>query len=226
MAWLYLTYEPVSAFTLRPSNSTSTGGKTLVVPTPYAIKMAVLDRLIRLGGVDLGKRYFSAIRDLVIYLRPPQVVAINRTFQKVLRNYDSKVLSWTQTISQIEFCLFAGVFELAVEVKDERILSDLSQTFSAINYFGKRGGFMQLLSAEVLEDAPHESFVNLSEPSGGLVLSGFLQRMDEMLPNATFEDISIFNPKAKGGRKSYTTVLPYSLDHHGTNHTVYVMEGR
>jgi hypothetical protein len=94
--WLYLDYEPVSAFGLRPSNTTSSGGKSLVCPTPYAIKMALLDRLIRLRGLDTVQALFPQVRDLPIHIRLPLAVAVNRTFQKVLRLGDIKQVNGRQ----------------------------------------------------------------------------------------------------------------------------------
>ena len=45
--WLIAAYRPVTLFSLRMTHATSKGGKTLVVPTPYSIKMALLDACFR-----------------------------------------------------------------------------------------------------------------------------------------------------------------------------------
>src|ERR1700722_18200764 len=45
--WLVAAYSPVTMFSLRMTHATSKGGKTLVVPTPYAVKMALLDVCFR-----------------------------------------------------------------------------------------------------------------------------------------------------------------------------------
>ncbi len=45
--WLIATYQPTSLFSLRPANATTSGGKTLLTPTPFALKMALLDAAIR-----------------------------------------------------------------------------------------------------------------------------------------------------------------------------------
>jgi hypothetical protein len=224
--WLYVSYEPVAAFGLRPSNTTSTGGKSLLCPTPYAVKMALLDRLIRHTNVATAQAMFPLIRSLTVWLRPPQAVAVNRTFQKVQRGWDSKTRAWTSTIAQREYCFHAGSMTMAFgDIPDAETTHDLAGWFSAVNYFGWRGSFMQWAGSEVTLSEPNTSdFVNLSTPAAALRLGGFLQRMDEMRPDATFEDVSVMNPKASGGRVSYTVVLPYQLAHHGPNHTVYARE--
>ncbi len=41
--WLHCSYEPVSLYSLKLSAATSSGGKTLLAPSPYAVKMALLE---------------------------------------------------------------------------------------------------------------------------------------------------------------------------------------
>jgi hypothetical protein len=63
---------------------------------------------------------------------------------------------------------------------DEAFLSELLRTFSAINYFGRRGGFMQLTAYTWSDVAPdtQAGFVDVCHPSPQLIGIGFLQRMD------------------------------------------------
>jgi hypothetical protein len=144
----------------------------------------------------------------------------------VLRGWDGKMGEWTATIAQREFCFQTGAMMLALNAEqDDPIDRQILQAFSAINYFGRRGSFLQLTNS-VWEAAAPEAFpgfVNLCQPAGRQMIAGFLQRMDNMRTDATFEDVSIFNPRGNGGRESYTVILPYQLKHHGFNHTVYAL---
>ena len=45
-------YKPTALFSLRDSNSTNSGAKSLFLPSPYAVKMAFLSQAISLGGID------------------------------------------------------------------------------------------------------------------------------------------------------------------------------
>ena len=54
--WVLATYQPTTFFSLKPSNATSSGGKTLLTPTPYAIKMGLLDAAIRTEGISYSAR--------------------------------------------------------------------------------------------------------------------------------------------------------------------------
>ena len=51
--WLMADYEAVTLFSLKMSGATSSGGKSLLLPTPYAIKLLV-DAIPRLGS-GVGK---------------------------------------------------------------------------------------------------------------------------------------------------------------------------
>ncbi|MEO0561225.1 MAG: hypothetical protein AAF125_03880 [Chloroflexota bacterium] len=221
MNWLGLTYEPVATFELRPSNTTKTGGKTLVCPTPYALKMALMDRFIRVMGYEAGVTRFPLVRDLIVYASPPLAVALNRTFQKILRP-GKKGKIWQETIAMREFCVHTGALKLALELPDEApplFADELIHMAASINYFGQRGGFFQLVEASPLAGEP-TNYTDLSQPQRTFAV-GFLQRMDDMEPDATFDDVSSFNKRAKGARRSYNVVFPYELAHTATSHTVW-----
>ncbi len=233
--WVYTTFEPVAAFGLRPSNTTSSGGKSLVCPTPYAIKMALMDRLIREMGLSDGLTYFEAVRDMNVWLSGSAVLAVTRTFQKVFRpgktkpNPDTGRMDvWTSTIAQRELVIMSGSLTLGFDCSDDALSDLLLPTLAGINYFGKRGSFMQLSYGAYEETGPRDGFTNLSRPPDASQLGfGFLQRMDDMRPDATFEDVDAINgsPRGDGGRISYTVVLPYELNRHAFNHTVYARKG-
>lgn len=76
--WLTISYQPVSLFTLKRSDATSMAARSNLVPTPYAIKMALLKALLESQGKhhqdDFDswiKQEFTWIRDLQIYIFQP-----------------------------------------------------------------------------------------------------------------------------------------------------------
>src|ERR1700736_2638012 len=88
--WIVARYLPVAPFSLKPAAATSSGGKTLLVPTPYAIKMALLDVAIRSLGLASGERLFPILRDLSISLQMPQDLVVIKGFSKIRRPVESK----------------------------------------------------------------------------------------------------------------------------------------
>ncbi len=83
--WTIAEYQPTSFFSLRPYTATSSGGKSLIVPTPFAVKMALLDAAIRTQGLERGRALFPALRDLRVAVRLPRHILVNNTFVRILR---------------------------------------------------------------------------------------------------------------------------------------------
>lgn len=198
--------------------------------------MALLDWFARNEGVDTAKIVFSAIRDLQVWWRGADILAVTRTFQRVFRGSGKgsldpetgRISMWTSTIAQRELVMMRGEMSLALGPVDDVMADGLSQALSAINYFGRRGSFLQLVALRQDSQPPDAvGFTNLSQPLPLDALGkGYLQRMDDMLPNATWDDVdNVNNPKSKGGRFSYNVLLPYTLRHHAFNHSVYALEG-
>jgi len=77
--WTIAQYQPTAFFSLRPYNATSSGGKSLLVPTPFAIKMALLDTAIRTQGLEQARVLFPILRDLKIAIRLPRYILVNNT---------------------------------------------------------------------------------------------------------------------------------------------------
>jgi len=83
--WLVMQYRPTSLFSLRLTHSTSSGGKTLLVPTPYAVKLALVDAAFRAGGPEVAHRVFDVVKGREIRFRPPRRLVVTNTFVKLLR---------------------------------------------------------------------------------------------------------------------------------------------
>jgi len=85
-------YKPTALFSLKDSNSTNSGAKALLLPSPYSIKMAVINQAIVSGG-DLeyleakGSKLFQFIRDAKISFFIPQETffSVNNSFLKIAK---------------------------------------------------------------------------------------------------------------------------------------------
>jgi hypothetical protein len=88
--WFVATYSPVSLISLKLATATSTGGKSLLLPTPYAYKMALLNAIIQDMGIDTGKATWEAVRDARVAIRGPEWIAVNNTFTKILKPMKGK----------------------------------------------------------------------------------------------------------------------------------------
>lgn len=201
-SWLTVSYQPVSLFSLKRSDATSMAATSNLVPTPYAIKMALLKVLIEGEGyahqADFDswiKQKFTWIRDLQIYVSPPERLVVNRNSYK-LRYYDQTADKADKNRLTVpmqdgfvfrEWVYMEGVLRICC---GENNLTELEQLFSQINYFGKRGCFFQYLPEQTQQSSQpqFESSTN----------SGFtVQLMDDLGEKTTFNKINPFsNQKA------------------------------
>lgn len=197
--WLTVAYSPVSLFTLKRSDATSMAARTNLVPTPYAIKMALLKVMLENQGASHSadfdawmKQEFAWIRDLEIRVQPPKYLVVNRNGYK-LRYYDQTAdkadkthltMPLTDGFVFREWVHLAGDLTFCCGITDRII--DLKTLFSQINYFGKRGCFFQYLP-DAHQETEQPTF-NLGPNSSFIV-----QPMDDLGEKATFGRINPYS---------------------------------
>lgn len=204
-------YIPTALFSLKDSNSTNSGAKSLFLPSPYSIKMAILNQAITIGGEldDLNNKYsslFKAIREAKIsfYLQKSSSFCVNNTFIKILKPARDAP-GFQETVSFREYIHLNSPLEIIFEVADERAASYLKKYLHNINYFGKRSCFFQFLS---YNDNPHEPNVVLFNPNS--IKAGILQKYDDFDEKVTFEMVNNFSSKATK-RKERFYFVPLNL---------------
>ncbi|GAB4532452.1 MAG: hypothetical protein Kow0063_13030 [Anaerolineae bacterium] len=239
MQWLIARYQPTSLFSLKHGDATSTGGKSLLVPTPFAVRMALLDAAIRTEGVPAGPGAFEQIKSLRLAMRPPEHAAVASIFVKVLkpeREAEARGREMSQTIAFREYVHLAGELMLAFGA-DADTLTAIAPWLVQVSYFGKRGSFYQLLepprSLATDGEGPPAGFVNLSGPdltreahSGPFPL-GIIQRLDEWGDSLTYAKANIYNREARAKIKAgedrvrMDVILPYRLVRSSRGYTLY-----
>lgn len=199
--WLTVSYQPVSLFSLKRSDATSMAARSNLVPTPYAIKMALLKVLIENQRNQHLQNFntwinsqFIWIRDLTIHILPPAQLIVNRNGYK-LRYYDQTADKADKNRSTVpmqdgfvfrEWVYLEGVLQICCCDKTYR-LTELENLFAQINYFGKRGCFFQYLP-----EKKQETKTSLFPPDR---LSSFtIQPMDDLGSKTTFDKINPFSP--------------------------------
>lgn len=209
-AWLIAEYEPVSLFSLRPSATTAAGGQTLLVPTPYAVKLAVTDAVIRVHGEQRGRALFESVQSLDVRLRPPHYTVVTHTFNRVRwwgrgdRGDGSSaddterdepdppiggVGPWVTRIAYREYCFHLGTLQIAVDVSSFTAaeLERLREATAMVTYFGKRGGFFQFIDAWLVDLLPSGFDVPASPPPVDLNFAQ-VQLLDD-LPDVSRADL-------------------------------------
>jgi hypothetical protein len=146
--WLVAQYYPTAPFSLKISLATSSVGKSLVVATPYAIKMAFVDAAFRAGLPD--DQCSLLLRSLVgvtVRIAPPAAAVVTHTFLKVRQeSRDSDPLRpYIATISYREIVHHHGMWRWAFDLTqgDESMAGRLAMVAPYVSYIGKRGSFVQ-----------------------------------------------------------------------------------
>lgn len=87
--WLEIVYKPTTLFSLKVSTATNSAGKSLPVPSPYSVKMALLNAIITYDSVKTALKNFELIRDLEFRFWISNSFVINNCMikiQKLKRN--------------------------------------------------------------------------------------------------------------------------------------------
>lgn len=236
--WVIAEYAPVTLFSLRPATATTSGGKSLLVPTPFAVKMALLDVAIRTQGLANGQFLFPQIRDLRIAVFPPPQIVVNSTFTKILRLKEIKTAAsekvaaitaakedrqwpFQKTIAYREYVQMAGPLALAFQGLESEVLATL---LIQINYLGKRGGFMQLRQAPLEAQELPQGFTEITTGIGNSFPLGVLQLLDDFSATMTFAHANVYDSKGiKLGKERVLrhVILPYRLAHSSRGYTLY-----
>lgn len=230
--WLIAEYRPTSLFSLKPAWATSSGGKSLLLPTPYAIKMALLDVACRSEGVAKASEVWPTIAALQIALRGPDRIVVTNTFTKILKprrgsptigSVDAGPLQ--KSIGFREYVYHDGAVAIGLEVEDaiqaDRVVAWLLQ----VNYLGKRGGHVQLLAAPLSVDELPDDFVVLNrDETAAIPIDGIVQPMDDTGPKTPFAKVDIYSGESIRSGKDrvlYHVVLPYRLVSSSRGYTLY-----
>ena len=204
--WTVVSYLPGALFSLKPATATSSGGKTLICPTPFALKMALLDAALRTRGRAAVQPLWKDIRDLRIQLRLPDRLSVINTFTKIVRpkkngpsddDGTGLLTPLGSTIAYREYVSFGGALGLAFQLTSGDVLpTTLTELFHHITYFGKRGGFMQLLAPPTNQEADGEQgWIVLTTDQTSFSFGGTLQLLDDCSPKLTFEQVDIYSGK-------------------------------
>lgn len=212
-------FQPTTLFSLKESNSTNSGAKSVLLPSPYAIKMALLNQIITLEGVDFVKdlekangkfanvsKFFKFIRELQIdyHISNENAFVVNNSFVKILKP-ERDDPGFQRTVSFREYVYIKGNLELIFTAKSEEQANFLKKYIHKINYFGKRGSFFQFI-----EYRTQSSETNVKTFDSKGLGAGMLQSYDNFDKEVTFEQVNNYSSSATK-RKQEIKIIPVSL---------------
>lgn len=241
--WVIAEYEATALFSLKPATATASGGRTLLVPTPFAIKMALLDVVCRLEGAAAGEAAWAWLNMVRVALQPPEQIVVNNTIIKVQRQWEFKgkkedredavknaqrarKYPFLPTITYREYAYLHGAFSIALETGERWQAEHLSGWLMQINYLGKRGSFIQVLDVPRIVDAlPSKmAFVQLSGSLESFQMGSTLTQLDDTAEAVSFEQVNIYTSKPlRLGRERvlHQVALPYRVAQSSRGYTYY-----
>jgi hypothetical protein len=230
--WLIAEYAASALFSLKPATATASGGKTLLVPTPFAVKMALLDIICRLEGRDHAAKVWDDWLGVIhIALRPPGRIVVNNTFIKILRPRRNPAKPgsqhagyFQQTISYREYAQWDDALGLAFELGENVDADRLPYWLLNINYLGKRGSFVQLQGLPQRVDVLPDGFIVVNGELGTMSLNALLTQLDDVGEETTFAHVDIYSGKRiQLGKQRilHHVALPYRLTASSRGYSYY-----
>lgn len=237
--WTFAHYAPTGLFSLRPALSTASGAQSLLVPTPFAIKMALVDAAIQLFGVATGAAWWPQIRALEVALAPPPLLVVNKTFLKIMRPtrvtksnpaevaeaQAAGVYPLGPTIAFREFVQFGGDLGLALRAQPSDDPPPWGRLLAQINYLGKRGGFLQMQAPAQTAAQLDGFWISLTEDAPAFLAAGTLQLLDDCGERLSWEHANVFSAKhiklGAGERVLRPVVLPYQQTRSSYRYSLY-----
>jgi hypothetical protein len=202
--------------------------------------MALLDAACRLDGVSIARENWEWLRGAVVALRPAERVVVNNTFIKILRprRKDSKSKEegensepgsadagfFGRTIAYREYAQIDGTFGIALEVQQDEHALLLNRWLSMIQYLGKRGGFVQMVSEPAALDNLPPDYLLLDGKPRPFDLDAMLAQLDDTGDELTFEHANIYSDEKMtiGKHRLFRTVaLPYQVARSSRGYTAY-----
>ncbi len=243
-------YLPTALFSLKDSNATNSGAKSLFLPSPYSIKMALLNQIITIEGEEVfsqrevevtkGKKkktekreseVFELIREVEIsfYLPQGSRFCVNNTFVKILKIKEDKS-SKNDNEAEKEFepglqetIRYREYIHITHPLEIIFEVSDTSQAEFLKNYLHKINYFGKRgCFFQFLEynDNPPEANVVPFNANKGL--AGVLQKYDDFDESVTFEMVNNYSGTSTK-RKEEIWILPLKSKSSSKSYTSYVL---
>ncbi len=205
-----LRYRPTALFHFKRLDATNKGALTLLMPTPYAFRSALL------AVSDNPSEVFESVKDKQVIVTPPHQIVINPCWVKILDlkrsefraqwNNPEATAEYQSTMSMREYAYIPGSGHADFYIYVDS-LKGIEELPPRINYFGKRGSFVQYVGQEQA-DLPV------------LPNTGMEYELEDFGENATWDNVNVYS-EAKPSRQRFTQHVQPKLTIKGTRHILY-----
>ncbi|HZU05393.1 MAG TPA: hypothetical protein VFB73_05430 [Chloroflexota bacterium] len=227
--WLVATYVPTALFSLKVSAATSAVGKTLLVPTMYAIKMALVDAAFRAGYREEDcARLLRALVDVDVRVAPSARAVVTHTFLKIRQEpkTPSRERPYISSIAYREVVHAAGEWRWAFDLASltDEVAGWLVELLPHVNYVGRRGSFIQFVGL-ARQGTLSIAFTQPRAEAGFQVPSRWhVAPLDDFGPEASLDVLSSYapaTPRRDRHRRFVQTIIPLGLVNVGPGFSEY-----
>ncbi|MGD0369622.1 MAG: hypothetical protein ABSA94_19390 [Acidobacteriaceae bacterium] len=195
--WLVFTYEPTALFSLKMSRATSSVGRTILVPTPYAAKMAFVDAAFKVGWRGDVSTLVTTLASVDLRIGVPEKAVVTHTIIKIRQEPKDRKSNppYIPAVAYREFVCFRGPLRWAFDLVavPSWLEAALIEIAPGINYVGKRGSFIQFMeySRQVELGPAFTQPLDVGElkPTSGMHIAV----LDDFGPEANFEALNSFS---------------------------------
>lgn len=210
-------YMPTTLFSLRDSACTASGAKSLFLPSPYAIKMAIINQVLTLEGYDYFNEHndsFDIIKNLDVNYRVCGYFISNNCLIKIQKKRDQNS-DFNSTVSYREYIHASEPLEIIFDLDSDDGAIFLKKYLFRINYFGKRGCYFQFLR---YSDSP--SSPNVLSFDNHKIIPGIIQEYDDINKKMKFENVNSYS-KQTVIRDKKLLVIPLIRESFSKSYTKY-----
>lgn len=230
--WLVVDYQPTALFSLKVSLATSSVGKTLVVPTPYSIKMAFVDAAFR-AGLSNGHcaHLLTSLIHVDVRVAPSRRTVVTHTFVKVRQEPHGGSrpdLPYIANIAYREVAYCHGLWRWAFDLAcgDEVLAQRIVVLAPHISYVGKRGSFVQFTGVRRFSTLDL-GFTQPTDKDWQLPPRHHVVPLDDFGPEASLDVLSSYSQKRASRdrhRRFVHTVVPAGVTNTGPGFSEYSAE--
>ena len=228
--WLVFNYEPTSLFSLKMAAATSSVGRSLLTPTPYAVKMAFVDAAFCTGRGETAVELVRTLAVCEVRVGVPKRAALTHTIIKVRQEKRPPTPGqpYISAVAYREFVHFRGRLRWAFDLvrMSDTIAELLVALAPSIHYIGKRGSFIQFQDTSRVTKLGPE-FTEPLVPGKPYEIGGpvHVAILDDFGPDLSFDALNSYSDtpiKRDKHRRFVHTLVPLAVVNEGPGFTEYL----
>jgi hypothetical protein len=228
MAWVWGEIDFASLYSYRMPNLSPSYALTSPVPSPAALRLALVDTAIKTTGkVSYGEEIFELIKSVQLEIEPPEKVAILKFFIKRLKpskqEKEKPIKPCEESFGIREYCHFIGTLKIYIKLskKEEEIVN----LIRSLRHLGTSDSIV-MGRAKIEEKEPSPQFIcketNQLKPEASNLARRPVFTLNEIKEDTEFSQINPFIKNKKGNpyiQKIF--IVPLWEEQRGENWVIY-----